>query len=345
MTNLQTVTLKARDIHIKMVGNVRTTVATVPTNAFLKTRIPNKANSREFTGEKNPAVKAMRYTLIKEPEMFYSKNLGIRMVASTVIPNRDSLTLYFGEDEGIFNGGHTYEVLKLHGVESANVEIVIQEGLPKAKLVEISLALNMSKKLELTSQNEKVGAFQWIKDKLPDEPIIYKEGGDGVYLVQDVLKVANIYKKGLGKNFGVGNLTQAQKGISQLLKDNMENQALRHTEFVLADVWNLYKRVKTDPIIIGNLPKKYAKKEELTSNDLVLVLLTGAQYMMDINKNGFPLWSNGNNGEKALKFIQKASKTIGKTLNSSPFKDLKEGVQKDAFFHERVKNIFLQELR
>src|SRR5206468_1127067 len=124
----------------------------VPTSSFLKTSIPNKANSREFTGKKNKSVQAMVHTLKTEPEMFRFKNNGIRLVASELTRNGDEVTIYFTGDEGIFNGGHTYRVCKTFGVSKAFVIVTVDLNLPKDQLSKISLALNMSKKLELTSQ-------------------------------------------------------------------------------------------------------------------------------------------------------------------------------------------------
>jgi hypothetical protein len=346
-TDLQKVVLSAVDIHEKRVGGRRTVVATLPTNTFLNTDIPNKANSRDFTGTKNPSVNAMINTLRTEPEMFYSKNLGIRMVATQIIANANTgkLELYFNKDEGIFNGGHTYVVLQKYGNSHAFVEVVIQEDLAKEKLVEISLALNMSKKLELTSQNEKVGAFQWIKDALPTQPIVFKEGGIGEYSVEDVLKVANIFKLGLGKSYAVRGLTESLKGISGILRTNKNQQQLSYTKYILPDMWDLFLTLRKDDVIMNNLPEAYWKNKGELSSGMTLAFLYGARVLTEINRNNIPMWKEGNNKDTALALCRRVSKEVGKLLTRSPFKDMREnGVHREPLFHAEIRNLFLEAL-
>lgn len=346
-TNLQRVVLQAVDIHEKRIGGRRTVVATVPTNTFLNTNIPNKANSRDFTGTKNPSVNAMINTLRTEPEMFYSKNLGIRMVTTQVIANANTgkLELYFNEDEGIFNGGHTYVVLQKYGNSRAFVEVVIQEDLPKGKLVEISLALNMSKKLELTSQNEKIGAFQWIKDAMPNEPIIYKEGGIGEYSVEDVLKVANLFKLGMGKTYAVKGLTESLKGISGILRTNKSQQQLSYTKYILPDMWDLFLKLRKDDVVMNNLPDAYWKHRGELASGLTLSFIYGVRVLTEVNRNNIPMWKDGNNVDTALTLCRKVSKEVGKLLNRSPFKDMREnGVHREPLFHAELRNLFLEAL-
>lgn len=341
-----TVTLKIASINEAVIGGYKTIQMIVPTSSFLKTSIPNKANSREFTGKANKSVKEMVHTLRTEPRMFRFKNNGIRLVATELVRHNDEVEIYFGSDEGIFNGGHTYRVCQTYGVSSAYVLVTVDLSLPKEQLAKISLALNMAKKLELTSQGEKVGAFDWVKETFPEFPIIYKEGDTGTIPVEDILKVANIFRIGRGHKYYDANLLKSLKDKSKILRENNENQVLKYTRYVLPDMWELYNRIITDKIVIKTVPKTFiSKKGETLSLGLGLIFLAGVQYMTQINNANIPVWKDDYNVDVALKICQKLARPVNKVLNKTPFKDMKtSAVNADPNFHAQVKSIFADEL-
>jgi hypothetical protein len=345
LKSTSTVTLKVASISESVIGGYKTVQMIVPTSSFLKTSVPNKANSREFTGKSNKSVAEMVHTLKMEPEMFRFKNNGIRLVASELIRNNDQVTIYFQGDEGIFNGGHTYRVCQKFGVSAAYVIVTVDLNLPKEQLSKISLALNMSKKLELTSQGEKVGAFDWIKKTLPELDIIFKEGDTGKIPVEDILKVANLFRI-RGHKYFDANLLRSLKDKSKILRENNTDQLLEYTRFILPDMWNLYTKIISDRVITKNLPKNFlGKKGDTISSGLALIFLTGVQYMTVVNNNNIPVWKEGYNVDTALKVCQKVSKEINKVLTRAPFKDMKAtAVKADTNFHAKVKAVFADEL-
>lgn len=341
------VTLKIASIAESVIGGYKTVQMIVPTSSFLKTNVPNKANSREFTGKKNKAVAEMVHTLKMEPEMFRFKNNGIRLVASELTRNNDNVTIYFQGDEGIFNGGHTYRVCQKFGRSNAYVIVTVDLNLPKEQLAKISLALNMSKKLELTSQSEKVGAYNWIKQTLPTlvDDIIFKEGDTGTIPVEDILKVANIFKIDKGHKYINGNVMKAIKSKADILKENKESQALEYTRYILPDMWNLYNKILTNKVILATLPKIFSTKGKLVPS-MALVFLSGVQYMTVINKNNIPVWKEGYNTQRAYEIVVKLSKEVAKVLKKEPFKNREsaELIYRDIHFHAVVKTIFADEL-
>lgn len=341
---VSTVSFTAASISEHMVDGQKTIHAIVPTSEFLHAEIPNKANSRNFTGTKNKSVEEMIKTLKTEPEMFRLKNLGIRMVASDYTRNGNNLVLYFGEDEGIFNGGHTYTVLKTYGRKKAFVSVNIDLQLPKEKLVDISLALNMSKKLEAISQGEKKGAFDWVKEALPKESIIYKEGDNGEFPIDDVLKVANLFKIGKGKQYLETALSQSIRSKATIIKENNNKQSLIYTKWLLPDVWELYKELRTNKKIISTLPPHFSKKDHMLQG-MALCFIAGVRYTTEINKNMIPAWKESFNKEEALKLCEKVSKQVAKELKKSPYKDMKaEAVYRDSNFQLLMKVIFADAL-
>ncbi|WP_255906699.1 AIPR family protein [Priestia aryabhattai] len=316
----------------------------VRTDDFLNKDIPNKANSREFTGEKNPSVRNMKKTLNLEPEMFHSKNLGVRMAATDFIRKEDEITLFFNKHQGIFNGRHTQQVLKKFGKKKAYVLVMVDFDLPQQKLVDISVALNMSKSLELISIGEKKGAFEWVKEALPTESIIYKEGGKGVYYVTDVFKVANLFKIGNDRKYSKVSLKKSLLRKNQIIEENTEKQSLTYTKFILSDMWELYKDLRSNLIIQNNLPKKYSKENELL-NGLTLFFIYGIQYMTEINKNNIPVWKEGYSSQIALKICEKLSKDIGKILSKPPYtENTVEWLYRESKFSDVIKRIFADEL-
>lgn len=342
--NLSKVVLKTASVSEHIVQGQKTIQAIIPTSEFVSAVIPNKANSRDYTGEKNKSVEQMIKTLHREPEMFRIKNLGIRMVASDYTKNGDELVLYFDEDEGIFNGGHTYTVLKSHGRKEAFVTVNIDLDIPKEKLAEISLALNMSKRLEAISQGEKIGAFDWVKKVLPNEPIVYKEGDAGSFMIDDVLKVANILKVGKGRSFSEPSIAQSIRSKATIIRENNEKQVLTYTRFLLPDVWNLYKDIRNSSVIIQNIPKNYTK-QDFVLQGLAICFLAGVRYMMEVNKNDIPMWKSEYNKDKALALCEKLSKQVGRELKKAPYKDMKaEAVYRDNNFQMLMRLLFADAL-
>lgn len=314
-------TLKTNSIQEIVIHGKKTIHAIIPTSSFRNVEIPNDANSRSFTGVRNKSVAAMRKTLKEEPEMFRYKNLGIRIIASDYIREDDELTLYFGEGEGIFNGVHTYEVIKTIGRDNAFVFVKVDLNVAPEDLSEVSVALNMSKKLELTSQGEKIGAFDWIKKALPTESIWYKEGDTGEYGVDDIIKVAYVFKTLKGNQYSNNSLSKAINRIGPILKENNERQSFVNTRFLLPEVWELFKQVKNSEKIQKNLPAKFVKNNEIPRG-LALLFVAGIRYATEVNRNGFPMLKEGYDAEKCLKICEKLSVKVGKELAKAPFRDM-----------------------
>lgn len=344
LDKLTSVTFKSDYINEMIISGQKTIQMAVRTDYFLNTNIPNNANSREYTGSKNKAVKEMIQTIRTEPKSFRFKNLGIRLVASEIIRNDNEISLFFNEEEGIFNGRHTYEIVKTYGNANAYVYVTVEVNLPKDRLVDISIALNMSKKLEETSQGEKIGAHEWIKAALPKESIIFKEGDKGEYDVTDILKVANLFKIGKNRKYIESSLPISLLRKRQIVRENNEKQTLLYTKFLLPDLWVLYKELRSNKVIQSNLPIRFSKGNELLQG-MTLVFLYGIQYMTEVNKNNIPIWKKEYSIKNSLEICEKISKEIGKVLSKPPYMDAKaEWVYRETKFQDRVKRIFADEL-
>lgn len=344
LSKLNSVSLDAEVISEFVLDGKKSVFAAIPTNSLLNKFIPNNANTRDYTGLKNKSISRMQTTLKSEPEMFRYKNLGIRIVATDYVRNGNEITLYFDEDEGIFNGGHTAEILQTQGRSSAYVYVLIDIGIPKEQLADISVSLNLSKKIEEISVGEKQGAHEWIKEVLSSEPIMYKEGDSGVYWVDEVLKVSNLLKLGKGRAYSITALKQSLQNKSAIIKENNKNQSLEYTRFILPDFWNLYRRIKRSLVILENLPSKFSKKDEVLQAP-ALILLSGVRYMTEINHNNIPVWKKDYNPDKALKTCEKLSKSIGNQLSKAPYSEMKsEMICRDINVHNLIQLAFANEL-
>ncbi|WP_044338091.1 AIPR family protein [Rossellomorea aquimaris] len=341
---LHSYTLEAVSVNETVVDNRKVVFMVVNTKSFLKTKLPNNANTRKFTGKKNKAVNAMIQTLRKEPENFRLKNLGIRVVASEIIRNGNLVTLLCTEEEGNFNGGHTNEVLSIYGNENAYVYVTVDVNLPREQLVDISVALNMSKRVEEYSIGEKIGAHEWIKKVLPSESIAWQEGDEGDHHVTDVLKVANLFRVEKNKKYNDSSLRQSLTRKKEVVKKNNENQPLTYTGYLLPDLWYLYKELTENTIIQSNLPNRFTSDNKLLQG-IVLAFIYGIQCMTEINKNNIPMWKKEYSVMTALNTCEKVSKKIGKTINKQPFKRMTaEMIYKDSMFQEKIKRVFAEEL-
>jgi hypothetical protein len=72
-------------------------------------RISSKGN---IEGLLKKGLKKIFQGVKKQPERFNFKNRGLRNVATENIRNYNQITLIFKDGEGIFNGCHSYNVLK-----------------------------------------------------------------------------------------------------------------------------------------------------------------------------------------------------------------------------------------
>lgn len=173
-------------------------VGVVRGDGFHKILIPTKPNPRQFIGENNPNYKEMVKTLKTEPEMFTRKNSGgITIFATACDSNGDgSYTLKFNDGDGIANGGHTYFALKSHGTTRSQVRMTIEIGLQREHIIDVAESLNLSRKLQYTTLQDKKGVFNWHKEALGEQAnhVVYHEGDEGFIEIKEDLAFLNLFK-------------------------------------------------------------------------------------------------------------------------------------------------------
>lgn len=167
-------------------------------DSFRDITIPMTPNPRVFTGKANKNYKRMLHTLINEPHMFIHKNAsGITVFASDFKLNEDgSASIYLDEKvDGCANGGHSFEALKNFGTAKAHVKMQIVKGLSDADLVDVAESLNMAKKIEVYSLENKRGNFDWHKKALGElsADVSYHEGDRGLTDVRESIGALHVF--------------------------------------------------------------------------------------------------------------------------------------------------------
>ncbi len=173
-------------------------VGVVRGDSFVGLEVPTEPNPRQFIGESNPNYKEMVKTLKSEPQMFARKNSGgITIFASSCDSNGDgSYTLTFQNGDGIANGGHTFHALKFHGRNTSQVKVTIELGLERGNIAAVAEALNLNKRLQGYSLQNKEGAFDWHKDAIGHKAseVIYNEGDSGCVEIKEEMAFLNLFK-------------------------------------------------------------------------------------------------------------------------------------------------------
>lgn len=143
----------------------------------LPSDIPKDPNPREQKIDRG-IYKTVRESLEDPSDFsFHLKNKGITILANRVEfkdNNKNSLILHLDKDDGIIDGGHTYEIIKKSTEEEAcpddqYVKIEVITGVPKDMFVNITGGLNTAVQVQTASLFNLKGEFQWVKDVLQSE--------------------------------------------------------------------------------------------------------------------------------------------------------------------------------
>ena len=136
--------------------------------------MPLEANVR-LPSDTAAAYVNMRETLSLEPAIFFFKNGGINVIASSVKVIKDSkkFELVFDHNYGVLNGGHTQQAIvdqndEYPVEESAFVRIEVLEwkGQSNQQLASLAAAKNLSTNVKITSIANKNGYFDPLKKEM-----------------------------------------------------------------------------------------------------------------------------------------------------------------------------------
>ncbi len=166
--------------------------------------ISKKPNPREQNIDRG-IYKTVRESLEDTEDLsFHLKNKGITILAHKVELSEDKkvATVLLGEDDGIADGGHTYEIILAS--QGANmcpdgqyVKFELITGVPREMAVSITGGLNTAVQVQEASLLNLEGKFEWVKEALKGMPyagqIAYKQNEEGAYDIRDILSFMTLF--------------------------------------------------------------------------------------------------------------------------------------------------------
>ncbi len=159
-----------------------------------------EVNARD-TSDKGKVPKAIRETLVDNPEWFAELNRGLTVVASNIHwDNKTNLMTLGFEDpnyHGLLDGGHTLRAIldtREHSgqeTQSGYCNIEIFTGLDKSEIPNVVEARNTSKQVASKSLLNLEGSFNQLKHALGDRAnlISWKENEEGPIDVREVIGI------------------------------------------------------------------------------------------------------------------------------------------------------------
>lgn len=137
------------------------------------------------------------------PGSFHLKHKGITIVAESVAKDGDDVyAVSLGENHGIVDGGHTYDLItkNLQNEELPEKQFVkfeVVTGVPAEWIVEIAGGLNTSLQVQPASLDNLAGLFDWIKDEISNEPyysaIAWRENEIGEFDARDIISILTCF--------------------------------------------------------------------------------------------------------------------------------------------------------
>ena len=135
---------------------------------------------------------------------FHLKNKGITILAHKVEYSADKkiATVYFGKNDGIADGGHTYEIIleaQADGAcpEGQYVRIEVITGVPKEMAADITGGLNTAVQVDDASLMNLEDKFEWVKDTLKNElyagQISYKQNEEEKFDIREILGIMTLF--------------------------------------------------------------------------------------------------------------------------------------------------------
>lgn len=166
--------------------------------------IPKTPNPREQRIDKGIYKKVKESLQSADDLSFHLKNKGITILAHQIEYSTDKkiATVYFGENDGIADGGHTYEiVLATQGdgtcPEGQYVKFEVITGVPQEMAVDITGGLNTAVQVDDASLMNLEGKFDWVKEILKKEPyaelISYKQNEEGKFDIREILGLMTLF--------------------------------------------------------------------------------------------------------------------------------------------------------
>lgn len=172
--------------------------------------LPDKPNAR-VPNIRRTVYKEVRESLLSGDGKFHLKHKGITLIASSVTKKGDSpvYTVTFGKNQGLVDGGHSYELLTLDDLQdeipdNQFVKFEILTDVPPDWNADIAGGLNTSVQVQDMSLDNLKGDFDWLKKIIQKEKyydrIAWRENEDGDVDARDLVSMLLLFNIELFKN-------------------------------------------------------------------------------------------------------------------------------------------------
>ncbi len=139
-----------------------------------------------------------------EDSTFHLKNKGITILAHNVEYSEDKrvATVYLGDNDGIADGAHTYEILldSQSGdrcPDNQYIKLEVITGVPSMMIVDIAGGLNTAVQVQEATLANLEGRFDWIKEAIKDMPyadkIAFKQNEKKDFDVRDLVGFLTLF--------------------------------------------------------------------------------------------------------------------------------------------------------
>lgn len=195
----------------------------------------------DISKKPNPRLQKIDYGIYKEIResledaddlSFHLKNKGITVLAHRVDMSDDKrvATVYLGEDDGIADGAHTYEIILAAQRNSTcpdgqYVKLEIMTGITREMGVEITGGLNTGMQVQAKSLMNLQEDFAWIKKMLSkyEGNIAYMENDNKDIDIREIISFMTIFNKKLfpgGSNHPKISYVQKAKCLDLFAEEN-----------------------------------------------------------------------------------------------------------------------------
>ncbi|MFX0201367.1 MAG: AIPR family protein [Candidatus Hodarchaeota archaeon] len=170
----------------------------------LPTGISKKPNPREQRIDWGIYKDVQKSLESAEDLSFHLKNKGITILAHKVEYSGDKrvATVYLGENDGIADGAHTYEII-LNAQsndtcpDAQYVKFEVLTGVPSTMMVDITGGLNTAVQVQEASLLNLEGRFEWIKGAIKDMPykdkIAFKQHENKHFDIRDIIAFLTLF--------------------------------------------------------------------------------------------------------------------------------------------------------
>ncbi len=221
----------------------------------LPVNIPLDPNPRRQKTDKS-VYRQVRKSLLDESDLtFHLKNKGITIIADSVKYDggKRLAEVFFAQDQGIVDGGHTYRIVLENQKECPDKQYVkfeVLTGVPGYMIESIAQGLNTAVQVQEMSLANLGRRFDWIKDLLKDEPyyaqIAFRENEEGAFDIREILGIMTMFNieqfPGQTDNPKIAYTSKAK--CLQLYKD--QEDSYKNLKPLFKDILQLYDLIQLE---------------------------------------------------------------------------------------------------